>query len=126
MRVSVVIPVMNDTRIERAINSVLAQRAEVAPEIVIVNGGTSAEVERLLREYAEHIDIMISEKDCVSDSCENCDCGVKTCSIARTAERTMGCSSAPLGVMTISRPARVSSSSPKCSRSRPKAWLKAD
>ena len=59
MKISVVIPVYNDTRIYKALNSVIAQK-NCEPEIVVVDGGSNEETLAMIDRYREHIDIFVS------------------------------------------------------------------
>lgn len=62
MKLSVVIPVYNDTRIYKALDSALAQK-DCDPEIVVVDGGSNQETMDVIERYRDQIDIFISEPD---------------------------------------------------------------
>lgn len=63
MTFSVVTPVLNDPRVGRAIESVLAQQYEPAPELVVVDGGSDADTLDVLNQRREKIDVLVSEPD---------------------------------------------------------------
>jgi len=63
LRVSVVVPVLNDPRVERAIRSILQQDVDPSPELVVVDGGSSATTREILQRYEEDIAVLISEAD---------------------------------------------------------------
>lgn len=62
MKLSIVSPVYNDPRIERAFQSVLSQNV-VTPEIVVVDGGSTDETVTVLDSYRDFIDHLIREPD---------------------------------------------------------------
>ncbi len=63
MKVSVVVPVFNDRRVERALESVLSQRHDHAMELVVVDAGSTDGTLEVLERYADNISVLISEPD---------------------------------------------------------------
>ena len=63
MTISVVTPVLNDVRVERAIKSILAQQYEPAPELIVVDGGSTDATLDVLAKYRDEIDVLVSEPD---------------------------------------------------------------
>lgn len=63
MRFSVVTPVLNDVRVGRAIDSVLAQRYDPQPELIVVDGSSTDGTLDVLDKRREKIDVLVSEPD---------------------------------------------------------------
>ena len=63
LKISVVIPVYNDIRITRSIDSILNQRHDEELELVIVDGGSTDETLSVVRAYGDRITTLISEPD---------------------------------------------------------------
>lgn len=63
MLASIVVPVYNDPRVGRALDSLLMQREVDPPEILIVDGGSGSETHRVLDEYRHRVARVISEPD---------------------------------------------------------------
>ena len=63
MTISVVTPVLNDVRVERAIKSILAQQYDPAPELIVVDGGSTDATLDVLAKYKDEIDVLVSEPD---------------------------------------------------------------
>src|SRR5690606_15298467 len=62
LTISVVIPVYNDPRIYKAIESVLYQR-DCDIELIIMDGGSKKETMDVINRYRDKIDILVSEPD---------------------------------------------------------------
>lgn len=62
MKISVVIPVYNDTRIYKALDSAIAQK-DCETEIVVVDGCSNQETQDVIAKYRDYIDLFISEPD---------------------------------------------------------------
>ena len=56
-------PVLNDRRVARALDSVLSQKHDHDLEIVVVDGGSTDGTLDILGDYREHISTLISEPD---------------------------------------------------------------
>lgn len=63
MKITVIIPVYNDPRIRRALDSVLLQRGVPELEIIVVDGDSSDETAEIVQEYTNDIDVLIREPD---------------------------------------------------------------
>ncbi len=62
--VSVVVPVLNDARLRHAIDSVLAQTYRPAPELVVVDGGSTDEATlNVLAKYRSRISVLVRGPD---------------------------------------------------------------
>lgn len=62
LTISVVIPVYNDTRITKALDSVIMQR-DCAIELIVMDGGSKQETLDVINRYRDRIDIFVSEPD---------------------------------------------------------------
>lgn len=62
LTISVVIPVYNDLRIYKALESVLWQR-NCQIELIVMDGGSKQPTLDVINRYREHIDILVSEPD---------------------------------------------------------------
>ena len=63
MRISIVTPVLNDTRVARALESILAQRHDHQLELIVVDGGSTDGTQEILEKYRDRIATLISEPD---------------------------------------------------------------
>jgi len=63
LRLSVVTPVLNDTRVEAALQSILSQKYAPSPEIIVVDGGSSDGTLDVLSKYESQIHTLVSEPD---------------------------------------------------------------
>lgn len=63
LRLSIVTPVLNDTRVEAALQSILRQQYKPRPEIIVVDGGSSDGTLDVLSKYEDNIDTLASEPD---------------------------------------------------------------
>lgn len=63
MKVSVVIPVLNDKRVANALDSVISQEFDEEIEIVVVDGGSTDGTLDVLERYRPYLSVFISEPD---------------------------------------------------------------
>jgi glycosyltransferase involved in cell wall biosynthesis len=63
MKVSIITPVYNDTRVARCLEVVRRQDFDGAVERIVVDGGSDDETVGVLRKYDDAIDVLISEPD---------------------------------------------------------------
>ena len=63
MKVSIVTPVFNDTRVGRALDSVLSQEHGHEVELIVVDGGSTDDTLAVVRRYEGHLAACISEPD---------------------------------------------------------------
>jgi glycosyltransferase len=63
LRISVIVPVYNDRRVGRALDSILSQKTTAEMELIVVDGGSSDGTLDVLRAYARRITRLISEPD---------------------------------------------------------------
>ena len=63
MRISVVVPVLNDRRVGRAIESILSQTACADVDIVVVDGGSTDGALDTLARYRDRIAVLVGERD---------------------------------------------------------------
>ena len=63
MKISIVVPVFNDLRVGRALESILAQTHDDELELVVVDAGSTDGTLDVIRRYEEDISILISEPD---------------------------------------------------------------
>jgi glycosyltransferase involved in cell wall biosynthesis len=61
--VSIVTPVYNDPRVERALKSITNQQGVRGPEIVVVDGGSTDGTVSILERFSHQIDTLIREPD---------------------------------------------------------------
>ena len=63
MKISIVTPVLNDTRVARALDSILTQCHDHQLELIVVDGGSTDGTLEILKRYRDHITTLISEPD---------------------------------------------------------------
>jgi len=63
MEFSIVTPVYNDPRIERALDSVVGQTGVSNVEIIVVDGGSTDKTVEIVRSYEDDLDVLIREPD---------------------------------------------------------------
>ncbi|MXX53349.1 MAG: glycosyltransferase [Dehalococcoidia bacterium] len=63
MKISVITPVFNDSRVARALDSILSQRHDHELEIIVVDAGSTDDTMEILRGYEDRIATLISEPD---------------------------------------------------------------
>lgn len=63
MKISVIIPVLNDPRIVRALDSLFLQQHDHELEVVVVDGVSSDQTLKLVDGYRERISVLVSEPD---------------------------------------------------------------
>lgn len=63
MKISIVTPVLNDTRVARSLDSILAQDCECELELIVVDGGSTDGTLEILGGYRDRINTLISEPD---------------------------------------------------------------
>ena len=63
MKISVVIPVLNDVRVGRAVESVLAQRHGPETEVIVVDAASTDGTLAVIDRYRDRIAVLISERD---------------------------------------------------------------
>ena len=61
--VSVVVPVLNDARLRYAIESVLSQTCTPAPELIVVDAGSTDDTLNVIAEYRDRISVLVQEPD---------------------------------------------------------------
>ena len=63
MKISIATPVLNDTRVAHALDSVLPQRHRHDLELIVVDGGSTDGTPAVLERYRDRIAVRISEPD---------------------------------------------------------------
>ena len=63
MKISITIPVFNDMRVGRALDSVLSQQREHELELIVVDAGSTDGTLEVLERYRKHISVLVSEPD---------------------------------------------------------------
>ena len=63
MKISIVTPVLNDTRVVRALDSILSQSHDHQLELIVVDGGSTDGTLEVLKGYQDRITTLISEPD---------------------------------------------------------------
>ena len=63
MKISVVMPVFNEVRVCRALESVFAQRLDCELETIVIDAGSTDGTLDVLERYADRLDVCISEPD---------------------------------------------------------------
>ena len=63
MKISIITPVLNDVRVGRAMESVLAQQHKHELEIIVVDAGSTDGTVEILEHYRNRIAVLISEPD---------------------------------------------------------------
>lgn len=68
MTFSVVTPVLNDPRVGRAIRSILAQDYEPAPQVIVIDGGSTDETLEVLAAFGDRINVTSEPDDGIYDA----------------------------------------------------------
>ena len=63
MKISIAIPVLNDVRVGRALDSALSQQHEHELEVIVVDAGSTDGTLGVLERYRERIAVLVSEPD---------------------------------------------------------------
>ena len=63
MKLTVITAVYNDSRIERALTSVLSQEFEGELEVIVIDGGSTDGTLSVLAHFREHLNVFVSEPD---------------------------------------------------------------
>ena len=63
MKVSITIPVFNDVRVGRALDSILSQQHEHELELLVVDAGSTDGTLEVLERYRKRIAVLVSEPD---------------------------------------------------------------
>lgn len=63
LRLSLVIPVYNEPRVARAIESVLSQEGSEKVELLVIDGGSRRETLDAIEKFRDRIDVLVSEPD---------------------------------------------------------------
>ena len=63
MKISIVVPVFNDVRVKRALESIFAQQHDHELEIIVVDAGSTDGTFGILDAYRERLSVLISEPD---------------------------------------------------------------
>lgn len=63
MKISVVVPVFNEKRVGRALESVLAQQHDHQLELIVVDAGSTDGTLDILESYRERLSVLVSEPD---------------------------------------------------------------
>ena len=63
LKISVVLPVFNDRRVGRALDSILSQKHDQELELVIVDAGSTDGTLDILESYRDSINVLVSEPD---------------------------------------------------------------
>ena len=63
MKISIIIPVYNDPRVSRALDSILSQKYEEDLEIIVIDGGSDQSTLDVIERYRHRINILVSEPD---------------------------------------------------------------
>ncbi len=63
MKISVIVPVFNDTRVERSLDTILSQQHDYKLELIVIDGGSTDGTLKVLENYKECISVFISEPD---------------------------------------------------------------
>lgn len=63
LKISIVVPVFNDRRVERALNSIVSQRHDYERELVVVDAGSTDGTLDVVRAYEKDVSVLISEHD---------------------------------------------------------------
>ena len=62
-KISIVVPVFNDRRVGRALNSIVSQRHDYERELVVVDAGSTDGTLDVVRTYEKDVTVLISEPD---------------------------------------------------------------
>lgn len=63
MKVSIITPVLNERRLDRALDSVLAQRLDHALETIVIDAGSTDATQDILARYRQRLSLVVSEPD---------------------------------------------------------------
>ena len=63
LKISIVIPVYNDPRISKALDSVVSQRFDGQVELIVMDGGSRDATQDVVRGYVERVSVLVSEPD---------------------------------------------------------------
>lgn len=63
MKISIVVPVLNDVRIARALDSILEQQLGHTIEIIVIDACSNDRTPDVLKRYADNLDVLIREAD---------------------------------------------------------------
>ena len=63
MKISVIVPVFNDTRVARVLDTILSQQHDHKLELIVVDGGSTDDTLKVLENYKKYISVFISEQD---------------------------------------------------------------
>lgn len=63
MRISVITVVLNDPRVGRALDSLLAQECDADIESILIDGGSGPPTQQILQRYRSRVSVFISEPD---------------------------------------------------------------
>ena len=63
MKISVVLPVFNDKRVGRALDSILSQQHDHELDLVVVDAGSTDGTLDIIKTYEDRIAVLISEPD---------------------------------------------------------------
>ena len=63
MKISIITPVLNDTRISRALDSILSQKHDHRLELILVDGGSNRETLDIIDRYSDNISIFLEGPD---------------------------------------------------------------
>jgi len=63
LKLSIIIPVYNDPRVGRALDSILSQKHHAELELIVIDGGSTRATLDILDKYRSHISVLVSEPD---------------------------------------------------------------
>lgn len=62
-KISIVVPVLNDIRVVRALDSILAQQLSHALEVIVIDAGSTDGTREVLETYRDRLSLLVSEPD---------------------------------------------------------------